>query len=222
MPTRCSRARVWPTWRPGRGSPGAGDAGRPVELTAELGLLGYRPTPADPYIFNHRVFPGTPMLSDASTVLGMVVGGPGTRTVGCLGAAQVDRDGNLNSTLIPGGPFLVGSGGANDVASRAAGCVVVALARPERLVERVGYVTSPGRNVVSVVTDLGVLRRLDGELRVAAVAAGDGPLDERVRGMAAACGWDVTVAREVAELAPVQTDEVLALRRYDPERLFLA
>jgi acyl CoA:acetate/3-ketoacid CoA transferase alpha subunit/acyl CoA:acetate/3-ketoacid CoA transferase beta subunit len=197
-------------------------SGLTVALTAELGLLGYRPTPADPYIFNHRVFPGTPMLSDASTVLGMVVGGPGTRTIACLGAAQVDQDGNLNSTLIPGGPFLVGSGGANDVASRATACVVVALARPDRLVDRVGYVTSPGRNVVSVATDLGVLRRQDGELRVAAVRAGDAALDERVGAMVAACGWDVPLSRQVEELAPVTTGEVLALRHHDPERLFLA
>jgi acyl CoA:acetate/3-ketoacid CoA transferase alpha subunit len=35
-------------------------AGSRVTLTAELGLWGYEPTPADPYIFNHRVFPGTP------------------------------------------------------------------------------------------------------------------------------------------------------------------
>ncbi len=196
--------------------------GGALTLTAELGLWGYTPTPADPYIFNHRVFPGSPMLADASTVLGMVVGGPGTRTIACLGAAQVDRDGNLNSTLIPGGPFLVGSGGANDVASRAAACVVVALARPDRLVERVGFVTSPGARVTSVVTDLGVLRRLEGTLRVAAVPAGPEPLVERVRALVDACGWDVSVAASVSELDPVTTDEVLALRRYDPERLFLS
>jgi acyl CoA:acetate/3-ketoacid CoA transferase alpha subunit/acyl CoA:acetate/3-ketoacid CoA transferase beta subunit len=196
--------------------------GSAIRLTAELGLWGYTPTPADPYIFNHRVFPGSPLLADASTVLGMVVGGPGTRTIACLGAAQVDRNGNLNSTLIPGGPFLVGSGGANDVASRAEACVVVALARPDRLVERVGYVTSPGARVASVVTDLGVLRRLDGTLRVAAVASGPGPVVERVRALVDACGWDVEVAGSVTELDPVTTEEVLALRRYDPERLFLS
>ncbi|MGA2521209.1 MAG: CoA-transferase [Acidimicrobiales bacterium] len=196
--------------------------GSSLRLTAELGLWGYTPTPADPYIFNHRVFPGTSLLADASTVLGMVVGGPGTVTVACLGAAQVDRDGNLNSTLIPGGPFLVGSGGANDVASRAAACVVVSLARPERLVEQVGFVTSPGERVRSVVTDLGVLRRLDGVLRVAAVPAGDVPVSDRVRALVEACGWDVEVAASVEELEPVARAEVLALRRYDPERLFLS
>jgi acyl CoA:acetate/3-ketoacid CoA transferase alpha subunit/acyl CoA:acetate/3-ketoacid CoA transferase beta subunit len=200
----------------------AKEEGLPVELTAELGLWGYTPTPADPYIFNHRVFPATPLLADASTVLGMVVGGSGTRTVGCLGAAQIDRDGNLNSTLIPGGPFLVGSGGANDVASRAAACVVVSLARPERLVERVGYVTSPGERVSRVVTDRGVLRRSDGVLRLAAVVKGEEPVADRVRALAEACQWDVDVVRQVEELDPVTLDEVLALRRFDPERLFLA
>ncbi|HMK62361.1 MAG TPA: CoA-transferase, partial [Acidimicrobiales bacterium] len=146
--------------------------GSEVQLTAELGMLGYHPTPADPYIFNHRTFPGTPLLADASVVLGMVVGGPGTRTVACLGAAQVDRRGNLNSTTLgpAGGPFLVGSGGANDVSSRATACVVVTLARQDRLVDEVAYVTSTGAAVVSVVTDLGVLRRVGGELQIAAVA----------------------------------------------------
>ena len=196
--------------------------GSALRLTAELGLWGYTPTYADPYIFNHRVFPGTPLLADASTVLGMVVGGPGTTTVACLGAAEIDRDGNLNSTLVPGGPFLVGSGGANDVASRAAGCVVVSLAEPRRLVERVGYVTSPGARVQSVVTDLGVLRRLDGRLRVAAVPGGGGPVAERVGALVGACGWDVEVVDPVQELDPVTGAEVLALRRYDPEGLFLS
>jgi acyl CoA:acetate/3-ketoacid CoA transferase beta subunit len=196
-------------------------AGRRVELTAELGLFGYRPTPADPYIFNHRVFPATPLLSDASTVLGMVVGGPGTKVVGCLGAAEVDRHGNLNSTLLAGNRFLVGSGGANDVASRAAACVVVTLARPERLPAEVAYVTSPGDRVTSLVTDRGVLRRHDGVLRVAAVPAGEGTLAERVGALVGSCGWAPDVARQVEELVPVSMDEVLALREYDRQRLFL-
>ncbi|MGO9458279.1 MAG: CoA-transferase [Acidimicrobiales bacterium] len=197
------------------------EGGRAVHLTAELGLWGYHPTPADPYIFNHRVFPSTTMLSDASSVLGMVVGGPGTTVVGCLGAAEVDRHGNLNSTLLAGDRFLVGSGGANDVASRAAACVVVTMARPERLPADVAYVTSPGHAVTSVVTDRGVLRRLDGVLRVAAVPAGEGSVAERVRQLVAACGWDPEPARQIEELDPVDEREVLALREYDRERLFL-
>ncbi|MHB1711294.1 MAG: CoA-transferase [Acidimicrobiales bacterium] len=190
-------------------------------LTAELGLWHYTPTPADPYIFNQRVFPGTSLLADASTVLGMVVGGPGTTTVGCLGAAEVDRNGNLNSTRLGDGRFLVGSGGANDVATRAAGCVVVTLARPERLPGAVAYITAPGHRVESVVTEKGVLRRLDGVLRVAAVPAGTGAVDRRIQAMVASCGWDVAVARVVEELDPVTHREVSALREFDRDRLFL-
>jgi acyl CoA:acetate/3-ketoacid CoA transferase beta subunit len=160
-------------------------------------------------------------LSDASTVLGMVIGGPGTRTVGCLGAAQVDRDGSLNSTQLAGGRFLVGSGGANDVASRATACVVITLARPERLPETAGYVTSPGHRVVSVVTDKGVLRRDDLTLRLAAVPAGEGTLEERVRAFVGACGYEPELARHVEELPAVRSDEVRALRDFDRQRLFL-
>ena len=196
-------------------------AGRNVMLTAELGLWGYQPTPADPYIFNQRVFPATPYLSDASAVLGMVIGGPGTTTVGCLGAAEVDRDGSLNSTQLAGGRFLVGSGGANDVASRATACVVVTLARPERLPETVAYVTSPGQRVVSVVTDKGILRRARRCLAPGCGPRRGGTLDDRVREFASSCGYQPDVVREVEELPAVRFDEVRALREYDRRRLFL-
>ena len=152
----------------------------------------------------------------------MVIGGPGTTTVGCLGAAEVDRDGSLNSTELAGGRFLVGSGGANDVASRATACVVVTLARPERLPATVAYVTSPGQRVVSVVTDKGILRRDDGVLRVAAVPDGDGTPDERVRAFVSSCGYEPDVVRQVEELSAVRPDEVRALREFDRQRLFLA
>jgi acyl CoA:acetate/3-ketoacid CoA transferase beta subunit len=151
----------------------------------------------------------------------MVIGGPGTRTVGCLGAAEVDRDGSLNSTRLAGGRFLVGSGGANDVASRATACVVITLARPERLPETAGYVTSPGNRVVSVVTDKGVLRRDDLTLRLAAVPAGEGKVEDRVRAFVGACGYEPELARNVEELPAVRHDEVLALRDFDRQRLFL-
>ncbi|MGD0393212.1 MAG: CoA-transferase [Acidimicrobiales bacterium] len=195
--------------------------GGSVCLTAELGLWDYTPTPADPYIFNHRVFPGTSYLSDASTVLGMLVGGPGTTTIGCLGAAEVDQHGNINSTRLGDGRFLVGSGGANDVVSRAAACVVVTLGRPQRLPATAGYVTAPGARVSSVVTDRGILRRLGGRLQVAAVPSGPAPMEDRVRAMVASCGWAPEVARDVEELSPVTMAEVLELRDFDRRRQFL-
>ena len=104
----------------------ARDAGSDVKLTAEIGLWDYDATLGDPFVLNHRNFPTATMLADAQFVLGALVGGPGTTTIGCLGGAQVDRVGNINSTWIPPRPFLVGSGGGNDVASTAAENVIVA------------------------------------------------------------------------------------------------
>lgn len=201
----------------------ARDQGSDVQLTAEIGLWGYDPVPGDPFVLNHRNFPRSTMLDDAALVLGTLVGGPGTTTVACLGAAQVDRHGNLNSTLIPDGPFLVGSGGGNDVASVAAEAVVVATLTPQRTPTACGYVTSPGRSVRAVVTDLGLLEKLDGadELVLSAVPAGDAPLRERIEAARAECGWPLAVAPEVRELAPPTADEIATLRGWDPRGWFL-
>jgi len=197
-------------------------AGCDVQLTAEIGLWGYEPTPADPFVLNHRNFPRSTMLGDAGLVLGTMVGGPGTTTVACLGGAQVDRVGNINSTLVPGGPFLVGSGGGNDVASVAAEAIVVGTLTRERTPPQCGYVTSPGRNVRALVTDLGTLEKSDGdELVLTGVPEGEGALARRVDAARAACGWDLAVAADVRELTRPTAGEIGALRRWDPRGWFL-
>jgi acyl CoA:acetate/3-ketoacid CoA transferase beta subunit len=173
-------------------------------------------------VLNHRNFPRSTMLGDAGLVLGTLVGGPGTTTVACLGGAQVDRFGNINSTHLPGGPFLVGSGGGNDVASVAAEALVVATLTQARTPPECGYVTSPGRAVRALVTDLGVLEKRDGdELVLTAVPAGDGTADEQIDAARTACGWDLAVAPDVRELAPPNADEIAALRHWDPRGWFL-
>lgn len=203
----------------------ARDAGASTVLTAEIGLWDYDPVPADPFVLNHRNFPTSVMLSDAQAVLGGLVGGHGARTIGCLGGAQIDRFGNINSTslLDEGGPFLVGSGGGNDVASTAADCVVVALLTPQRTPERCSYVTSPGRAVSALVTDLATFEKLEpeGGLVLTAVPAGPGSIDERVRAAVEATGWSVEVAPSVRELPPVEIADVTRLRQWDPRGWFL-
>ncbi len=200
-------------------------AGREVHLTAEIGLWGYEPTPADPFVLNHRNFPTSSMLGDADMVLGTLVGGAGTTTVACLGGAQVDRFADINSTLVPDGPFLVGSGGGNDTASTCTEAVVVATLNPKRTPPECGYVTSPGRVVRALVTDLGILEKPDlepgTELVLTAVPEGDGSLDERIARAQAACGWDLSVADDVSELSPPTAGEVRALRAWDPQGWFL-
>jgi acyl CoA:acetate/3-ketoacid CoA transferase beta subunit len=197
-------------------------AGSDVQLTAEIGLWGYDPVPGDPFVLNHRNFPRSVMLGDAAMVLGGLVGGAGTTTIACLGGAQIDRTGNINSTLVPGGPFLVGSGGGNDVASVAAESVVVATLTPQRTPPECGYVTSPGRSVRALVTDLGMLEKLDSdELVLTSIPEGEVPVGDRVAAARDACGWPLEVAAELRELAAPSAEEIGALRAWDPRGWFL-
>lgn len=217
-PTHVWPGPGWPTWPPGSGSewPGAGVEG--CVLTAELGLLGYEPTPADPFVFNHRAFPSATMLSDASAVLGGIVPSPGCVTIGCLGAAILDGDGNIDSTVVPGRTFLVGSGGGNDVASTADDVVVVTTLTGRRTVDHLDYITSPGDRCSSTLaTDLGLFAKgADG--RLALVALADGVTVDEVR---AVCGWELAVTDDVAVLEPVTLTDVEPLRRWDPRGFFL-
>jgi acyl CoA:acetate/3-ketoacid CoA transferase beta subunit len=191
--------------------------GSDVQLTAEIGLWGYEATLADPFVLNHRNFPTATMLGDAQMVLGALVGGAGTTTIGCLGGAQIDRFGNVNSTHILPRPFLVGSGGGNDVASTATENVVVATLTPQRTVAECSYITSPGERVRALVTDLGAFEKRDGELVLTALAPGT-TVDE-VREL---CGWELRVAEgQLLVLDAPTVDEVAALRRWDPRGWFL-
>src|SRR6266542_6210436 len=69
--------------------------------------------------------------------------------VGFLGGAQVDRYGNINTTVI--GPYerpavrLPGSGGAAEIAVHARRTLIVAQLNPRAFPERVDFVTSPGQ-----------------------------------------------------------------------------
>lgn len=203
----------------------ARDAGSHVQLTAEIGLWGYEATPADPFVLNHRNFPTATMLADAAMVLGTLVGGEGTTTIGCLGGAQIDRFANVNSTRIEPRPFLVGSGGGNDVASTATENVVVATLTRQRTPADCSYITSPGRAVRALITDLGLFEKLgdlaSSELVLTAVPAGNAPIADRIAAARAACGWQVEVATNVVELAAPTADEIGTLRRWDPRGWFL-
>ncbi len=200
----------------------AHDHGSEVVLTAELGLWGYEPTPADPFVFNHRSFPSATMLGDADQVLGGLVSGPGTTLLACLGAAQIDRFGNINSTIIGDKVFLVGSGGGNDVATSADEVVVMSTLTSRRAVAQVPYITSPGTKVSAFVTDLGVFEKQpDGVLALTAIAPGPDPVEVRLEQIRSRCPWDLTVVEPLVELDAPSADHVERLRRWDPQAFFL-
>jgi acyl CoA:acetate/3-ketoacid CoA transferase alpha subunit/acyl CoA:acetate/3-ketoacid CoA transferase beta subunit len=187
------------------------DKGIAVTLLTEVGAVGFQPLPGDPFLFALRNVPTAPMTTDTLTVMGMFVGSERVRCLGVLGAAQLDRHGNINTTRMPDGSYLMGSGGANDVASTAAEIIAVARQSRARFVEHVNYVTSPGARVSTVVTQLGVYQKVDDELVLTGGFAEDG-----ARAAREACGWDLHVAENV-ELLPLPTaDERKLIRAFDP------
>lgn len=197
-------------------------AGREIELMAETGMVGYLPRPAEPFVFSFRNFPSTKVLTDILHVLGIFMGGRANRCLGSLAAGQVDKHGNLNSTLIPGVLYITGSGGANDIASAAQEVVVTLAQTPRRFVDKVGYITAPGARVTAVVSDLGVYEKPlgAGELVLTRVPTGR-PEAEAVRAACEACGWELRVAPTLQRIPPPEPDELRLIRLFDPRRYFL-
>jgi acyl CoA:acetate/3-ketoacid CoA transferase alpha subunit/acyl CoA:acetate/3-ketoacid CoA transferase beta subunit len=195
-------------------------AGVEVELMAEIGMYGYRPQPGDPFIFSHRNLPTSTMLTDVMTTLGALVAGPATRSLGVLGAGEIDQQGNTASTYSGDGRYIVGSGGANDIASGAD--EVLLTVNHGRLVLSLGYVTSPGARVRSIVSSRGVFERAgEGWVLRRWIAADGEDLDAAVAAMRAESPWEFTVDPH-AEAEPEPTPAELALlRSYDPAKVFL-
>jgi glutaconate CoA-transferase subunit B len=131
--------------------------------------------------------------------------------VGFLGAAQIDRHGNLNSTVI--GSYeapavrLPGGGGAPEIALGVEQVFVMLRHSPRAFVERLDFTTSLGDNLRLVITDLGVLAPRDGELTLTAVHPG-----VEVDQVREATGWELRVAEDIAVTTPPTADELTALR----------
>ncbi|MBI4241092.1 MAG: glutaconate CoA-transferase, partial [Candidatus Rokubacteria bacterium] len=198
------------------------EAGVEIELMAEAGLVGYLPRPAEPFVFSFRNFPSCKMLTDIFHVMGIFVGGRHSRCLGSLAAGQIDKHGNINSTIVPGVTYVTGSGGANDIASSAREVVVTLSQSRQRFVDKVPYITAPGRSVSAVVSDLGVYEKASeyDELVLTGIWSGT-PEAETVARAREACGWDLKVARELRRVEPPQADELKLIRLFDPRRYFL-
>jgi glutaconate CoA-transferase subunit B len=131
--------------------------------------------------------------------------------VGFLGAAQIDRHGNLNSTVI--GPYdrpavrLPGGGGAPEIATGVRDVFVMLRQNRRTFVDRLDFTTSLGERLRVVVTDLGVLEPRDGELTLVAVHPGVTADEARE-----ATGWELRVAGDLHETEPPTAAELAALR----------
>lgn len=145
--------------------------------------------------------------------------------IGFLGAAQIDRFGNLNSTVI--GPYdkpktrLPGAGGATEIAAHAREVFLVMKATPRSFVKKIDFQTSGGgfegrarsgaggAGPTVLVTDVGILkpRGESGEFTLSAVYPGI-PADEA----RAAIGWPLAVQPELETIDPPTASELGVLR----------
>lgn len=149
--------------------------------------------------------------------------------VGFLGAAQVDRFANINTTAIPRGPGqpdlrLPGAGGAPEIAAHAGKVLIVVRHSPRVFVDHLAFVTSvgfgtgpgdrerlglPGAGPTEVITDLGVMKPDSQTCELTLVATHPGVTVEQV---AAATGWPLKVADEVATTTAPTHNELSTLR----------
>ena len=156
----------------------------------------------------------------------------GRVNLGFLGAAEVDRFGNLNSTQVQSRDRnltrLPGSGGACDIASLARRFVAMIEHAKHRLPERVSYITSPGYlaggdarkraglprgGPAAVITTKAVLRfGEDGEAYLDTYHPGT-TIDD----VLANTGWKLRVGDNVRETPEPAANELKAIREYDSE-----
>jgi acyl CoA:acetate/3-ketoacid CoA transferase alpha subunit/acyl CoA:acetate/3-ketoacid CoA transferase beta subunit len=197
-------------------------AGAEVELMAETGMVGYLPRPAEPFVFSFRNFPSCKMLTDILHVMGIFMGVRHNQCMGSLAAGQIDKHGNINSTIMPGVTYITGSGGANDITSSAREVVVCLQQSARRFVDKVPYITAPGRTVRTVVSDLGVYGKTGehGELRLIGLF-GDRPEAGAVKAAREACGWDLQVGPMLRRFTAPTAEELALVRLFDPRRYFL-
>jgi acyl CoA:acetate/3-ketoacid CoA transferase alpha subunit/acyl CoA:acetate/3-ketoacid CoA transferase beta subunit len=196
-----------------------------VDLMAEIGMYGYLPRTSDPAVFSFHNMHACKMLSNIETALGYNVGGATNRCLGVLGAGMIDPHGNANSTKISDKLYLVGSGGANDIASTNQESLVVMNAGKHRLVQKVPYITYPGRKVRTLVTDVGLFEKLEGRDTFTLTAyLPSQPSDTEAQCMAKIkenVGWTLDVAPALKRLPPGDKQNLTLLRLFDPRGYYI-
>ena len=154
--------------------------------------------------------------------------GPGRIDVAFLGAAQIDRHANLNSTVI--GDYtrprtrLPGTGGAPEIAASCGEVIVIAPHAKRTFVDKLDFVTTVGhgdgpgsrerlgfrgRGPTAVITDLGVLEPDPETCELVLAQIHPGVEVAKVR---AETGWELRVTEELKTTEPPTDEELGKLR----------
>ncbi len=208
-----------------------------VRAMTEGGIYGATPIGGLPWgIECNRISANATSFTSGLDALGFLVAS-GRCDVGIIGAAQVDKFGNVNTTgiwadpdrkhLEPPKTRLTGSGGANDIACGAKRVVIMATHEKKRFTERVDYISSPGYleggqararygfvggGPSAIVTTLGILRpELEtNEFLLDGWFAFSSP--EEIR---AHTGWNLRIAPHAGPVPEPDENELAALRKVD-------
>jgi glutaconate CoA-transferase, subunit B len=204
-----------------------------LELVYEAGVFGARPARLPLSIGDPTIVTGATAVTSMFELFGFYLQG-GLVDVGFLGAAQIDRFGNINTTVI--GDYarprtrLPGSGGACEIAINARQVFVIMRQSARSFVERIDFRTSPGnlgershlraeqgwlgRGPSVVVTDLGSYHfSPTGEMRLDSLHPGT-TLEE----VQASTAWRLETADPIGHTPPPTAEELRLIRReLDPE-----
>lgn len=162
----------------------------------------------------------------------------GRITVGFLGGAQIDRFGNINSTVI--GDYaapkvrLPGSGGASEIATLAQKILIITPLKKRNFPEAVDFLTSPGfldggdararlgittEGPKVVVTDLGVFRFDSANHEMGLTDIHPGVQLEDIK---ANVGWPLKIADRLLITEPPTAEELRIIREeLDPDRIYI-
>ena len=206
-------------------------------LIYESGAVGAVPERLPVSIGDPALVTGSLMVCSMADVFQCILQN-GLIEVGFLGGAQVDRWGNINTTVI--GPYarpkvrLPGSGGAAEIAIHAQRVVIVSRLDRRAFPEQVDFITSPGHRArggnrrelgmpgagpLKVITDKGILEAdpESGELVLTAVYPGVSV--EEVR---SSVGWPLRARDALGRVEPPDATALHLLRDVlDPHQLYL-
>ena len=206
-------------------------------LIYESGAVGAVPERLPVSIGDPALVTGSLMVCSMADVFQSLLQN-GRIEVGFLGSAQIDRFGNINTTVV--GSYrhptvrLPGSGGAAEIAIHAQRTVVISRLDQRAFPENVDFITSPGHRAkgqsrrelgmpgagpVKVVTDKAILEanEASGELELAALYPG-----VEVPEVAEGIGWKLRVRDRLTRVEPPSSQELHLLRDVlDPQRLYL-
>ena len=153
---------------------------------------------------------------------------PGRIEVGFLGAAQIDRFANINTTVV--GDYahpkvrLPGAGGAPEIAASCGEVIVIVRQSKRAFVEKIDFITSvghgdgpgsrerlglPGRGPTKVITDLGILEPDPQTCELVLTHVHEGVTADQAR---EATGWELRVADDLVTTEPPTDEELAKLR----------